>query len=617
MANLLKFFRSTSIPAGALAGAVWFNPANNEIKVYTGTAWEQYSGLVKNVEYSTENKTLTITPFDGAVTSINLDEFVKGYINALDYADTAVAGEYVSKVTQTDGLIAVTREKLPVVDVTAPDGTTIVNSESKKAELSQVTATTIKAAVAECSDNKFATEKAVRSAINALDYNDTAVTGQYVSAVSEVDGVITVTRANLPTESADVDSLDGKTGVITTLKGQTATGAINLEVDEKNQLKATLVGSFENGAQVNQLVGVKLNGTDLAIAKDKTVNVTAIEGIAKNDKILSKNGNNIQSTLSMSYDSKAKKIYLKGIGSETISEIDAADFIKDGMVDKASIVWCTVDAEGKHVPHETEVANSVRCLQIVFNTDAGKEAIHIPLNELTDVYTGAKDEITVSEANVIGLAAKEVKETRGKALTPAHGGVFDVITDVNYDTKGRISEVVTSQVTLPTVADGTKTGSDDYVSVTVNTTAGAVSSVTVNTDSLTTKLTDIQKEIDDNELVTSAALNDLNDRLSALKTGVSSISGDDTDYVNVSAAAADDKGNVALTVTVDKVEATNKTKYPSTGLATDGYVKEQVAAVAATANTAVQNIASKESTIQVTRTENSNDVNLELVWAMF
>lgn len=450
---------------------------------------------------------------------------------------------------------------------------------------------------------------------------DVAASGTASTVVTSVtqnaNGEITVTKANLPADEADVDSLDGKTGVITTLKNQETIGAINLEVDKNNQLKATLVGSFENGAQVNKLEGVKLNGTKLAIADDKTVNVTAIEGIVSGDKVLSKNGNNIQSTLSMSYDSKTKKIYLKGIGSETISEIDAADFIKDGMVDKASIVWCTVDAEGKHVPHETEVANSVRCLQIVFNTDAGKEAIHIPLNELTDVYTGAEGEITVSEANVIGLADKQVTETVGTALTPAHGGSFNVITDVNYDTKGRVSEVVTSQVTLPTVADGTKTGSDDYVSVSVSTTAGAVSTVTVNTDSLTTKLAEIQKEIDDNELVTSAALNDLNDRLSALKTGVSSISGDDTDYVNVSAAAADDKGNVALTVTVDKVEATNKTKYPSTGLATDGYVKEQVAAVAATANTAVQNIASKESTIQVTREDNSNNVNLELVWTMF
>lgn len=36
------------------------------------------------------------------------------------------------------------------------------------------------------------------NAINKLDYSDTAVEGQYVSSVSETDGVITVTRASLP-----------------------------------------------------------------------------------------------------------------------------------------------------------------------------------------------------------------------------------------------------------------------------------------------------------------------------------------------------------------------------------------------------------------------------------
>ena len=35
--------------------------------------------------------------------------------------------------------------------------------------------------------------------INGLDVTDTAVTGQYVSAVSETDGKISVTRADLPT----------------------------------------------------------------------------------------------------------------------------------------------------------------------------------------------------------------------------------------------------------------------------------------------------------------------------------------------------------------------------------------------------------------------------------
>lgn len=38
----------------------------------------------------------------------------------------------------------------------------------------------------------------IRNAINKLDKADTAVAGKYVSAVSETDGVITVTRENLP-----------------------------------------------------------------------------------------------------------------------------------------------------------------------------------------------------------------------------------------------------------------------------------------------------------------------------------------------------------------------------------------------------------------------------------
>ena len=41
--------------------------------------------------------------------------------------------------------------------------------------------------------------KAVKSAIDALDKSDSAVSGQYVSAVSETDGIITVSRASLPT----------------------------------------------------------------------------------------------------------------------------------------------------------------------------------------------------------------------------------------------------------------------------------------------------------------------------------------------------------------------------------------------------------------------------------
>lgn len=45
----------------------------------------------------------------------------------------------------------------------------------------------------------YATETYVDNKVGALDKIDTAVSGQYVSAVSQTDGIISVTRAALPT----------------------------------------------------------------------------------------------------------------------------------------------------------------------------------------------------------------------------------------------------------------------------------------------------------------------------------------------------------------------------------------------------------------------------------
>ena len=49
--------------------------------------------------------------------------------------------------------------------------------------------------------------KAVKQALETLDVSDSAVSGQYVSAVSETDGKISVTRANLPSVPDDLNDL--------------------------------------------------------------------------------------------------------------------------------------------------------------------------------------------------------------------------------------------------------------------------------------------------------------------------------------------------------------------------------------------------------------------------
>lgn len=97
------------------------------------------------------------------------------------------------------------------------------------------------------------------------------------------------------------------------------------------------------GGQPNVIEAVKINNNTFAIA-DKTASLA----------------------MNLTYDSSAKKIKL-AIGSET-QEIDATDFIKDGMLDNA-----TYNAENKK-------------LTLTFNTAAGKSAIDVDLTDLVDTY---------------------------------------------------------------------------------------------------------------------------------------------------------------------------------------------------------------------------------------
>lgn len=66
------------------------------------------------------------------------------------------------------------------------------------------------------------------------------------------------------------------------------------------------------------------------------------------------------------YDLGEKKIIFKNFNDAVIAEVDATDFIKDGMIDDVELV---------------EIAGDTY-LHIVFNTDAGKEAIDINIGDI-------------------------------------------------------------------------------------------------------------------------------------------------------------------------------------------------------------------------------------------
>lgn len=119
---------------------------------------------------------------------------VKGTIYLLRRAGkdyTNLFDEYilVDTFTGTDGIVySAHYEKIGTTDI---DLTQYAKKTEIPTKVSQLT-----------NDSDFETKANVGSritgAINSLDYSDTAEEGKYVSSVSQVNGVITVTRASLP-----------------------------------------------------------------------------------------------------------------------------------------------------------------------------------------------------------------------------------------------------------------------------------------------------------------------------------------------------------------------------------------------------------------------------------
>ena len=104
----------------------------------------------------------------------------------------------------------------------------------------------------EIEDAKAAAIAANTAAIEALDVTDTAEAGKYVSAVSQENGVITVSRADLPTLSV-------KTG------SETYVGVANHEVEIKTSALGSVGITLENGTWT---AGTATSETGLATAAD-------------------------------------------------------------------------------------------------------------------------------------------------------------------------------------------------------------------------------------------------------------------------------------------------------------------------------------------------------------
>lgn len=211
------------------------------------------------------------------------ETFVTNAINALDVADTAVTNQYVSQVVETDGKIAVTRAALPVTSVTegSANGTIAVNGVDVNVHGLGSAAYTDAAA--------YETAGAAAAAVAALDKADSAQEGQYVSAVSQENGVITVTRAALPT--APKITTGGTNGTIKVgeeevavagLKSAAYTDASDYATAEQGAKADTAVQEVTegttNGTILVDSTSVAVHGLGSAAYTETTAYATAAQG---------------------------------------------------------------------------------------------------------------------------------------------------------------------------------------------------------------------------------------------------------------------------------------------------------------------------------------------------
>ena len=135
----------------------------------------------------------------------------------------------------------------------------------------------------------------------------------------------------------------------------------------------------------------------------------------------------------VAYDSNSKemKFYHGGTSGTEVYSFDASPFLIDGMVDNVEIKDVTISGE------------SVTCLVITFNTDAGKQEIDIPISEIFDAsnyYTkGDVDAALSAKADTSAVTYEISAAVSGKQDTLISGTNIKTINNQSILGDGNIT----------------------------------------------------------------------------------------------------------------------------------------------------------------------------------
>lgn len=247
------------LPENAVKGDVWNvtdaygNVPAGTNYAYDGEAWDALAGVVDLSPYATK----------AAVTSE-----IKTKIGTLDKADTAVDGQVVSAVSETDGIITVSRRALVAADIPTLAISKVTGLQG---------ALDAKVPTSRTVNTKPLTANVVLTGGDILVGGEgTYKDGSIQDAIDALDEKVTIAVAS------GVQSFGGKTGAITLKATASTNGAVNLTMNN-NELQGAVVGLksaafVESNTFATAAQGAKADSAVQNIATGSANGTIAVDG---------------------------------------------------------------------------------------------------------------------------------------------------------------------------------------------------------------------------------------------------------------------------------------------------------------------------------------------------
>lgn len=441
--NALKFYRKSTAPSNVSSGAIWFNTSNSTINVYTGSAWETYTGNINDATWA--NNILTITKHDGTPITLNFSDMASATMlgKMLTATGLNTDGTFKKNATNYGGSATTIGGEISAIDTKLKSVSDLVGTTAVATQISDAN----NALIGRSDDGKgadtiygakaHATTKADLAESNAKGYTDDALEALSgtVSSTAGEKVVVSVNQTNGKVDTvsvslSDIASANELAGVKATAEAaQTADEVSTAITTAINALDATVAGSSTHvGVEVvetdGKITAVNVTNKDIASAATlKTVKDQVDAFFAGAD--ISATADKYKDTL------KELQTYLT---EDAAAAATMAGNIADNKTDVRTLATSTVNGHAIG----TVVEDKIVAQTIVLN---GSEI------KLDGYSKGTATNESIATTDTINAALGKLEAKADKALTDASNAAAAGVTSLN----GKTGAV--------TIATGTSNGS--------------------------------------------------------------------------------------------------------------------------------------------------------------